>query len=49
MKRGNREKEIEDGDKDIGIVGNTTHTYMVTTITPTAVNQLEEDISAAVP
>jgi hypothetical protein len=41
---------MEDGDdKDIGIVGNTTHTYMVTTITPTAVNQLEEDISAAVP
>jgi hypothetical protein len=40
-KKGNRDKEVEDGDyKDLGVVGNTTHTYMVTAITASAINQL---------
>jgi len=40
-KKGNRDKEVEDADyKDFGVVGNTTHTYMVTAITASAINQL---------
>ena len=40
-KKGNRDKEVEDGDyKDRRVVGNTTHTYMVTAITASAINQM---------
>lgn len=40
-KKGNMDKEVEDGvNKDRGVVGNTTHTCMVTAITASAINQL---------
>jgi hypothetical protein len=40
-KKGNRNKEVEDGDyKYLGVAGNTTHTYMVTAIAASAINQL---------
>jgi len=40
-KKGNRDKEVENGDyKNLGVVGNTTHTYMVTAIKASAINQL---------
>jgi hypothetical protein len=39
--KGNRDKKVEGRDyKDLGVVGNTTHTYMVTAITASAINQL---------
>jgi hypothetical protein len=39
-KKGNKDNEVENGDyKNLGVVGKTTHTYMVTAIKASAINQ----------